>query len=264
MAAAREPVPVPQAVEEAAQALHEARRNGQRIDLVSSRWPQIGVKDARVVAQRFVDLGGEPHVGFKLGFTSAAMRIQMGIAEPNYGLLTADMGIDRLDWPRLIHPRVEPEIALVTSRPIVGLIDVTSSAIASVHAAIEIVDTRYTEYRFSLIDNTADNSSAAGFILGQAWPVSILESSPVMVTFDDGEGRMISGSSDDALGGPLQALAWLADARAKEGLAIPAGAIILTGGLTRAPHLPHDKTLTARFGRLGELSVRWMLVQDRP
>jgi 2-keto-4-pentenoate hydratase len=183
------------------------------------------------------------------------MRSQMGIEEANYGTLTADMALDRLDWSRLVHPRVEPEIALVTARPIIGRTGVTASAIASIHAAIEIVDTRYTEYRFTLIDNTADNSSAAGFILGPAFPVSILEAGPIMVAFDDGEGGTISGSSDDALGGPLHALAWLADARAKEGLAIPAGAIILTGGLTRAPYLRLDQTLTARFERLGGLSI---------
>jgi 2-keto-4-pentenoate hydratase len=254
---AREPVPVPQAVEEAAQALHQARQAGQRIDLVSNRWTQIGLHDARAVAQRFVGLSGEAQVGFKLGFTSSAMRTQMGIAEPNYGILTADMALDRLNWPRLVHPRVEPEIALVTSQPILGRTDVNTAAIASVHAAIEIVDTRYTEYRFTLIDNTADNSSAAGFILGPPCPVSILESGPIIVTFDDGEGGTLLGSSDDALGGSLQALAWLADARAKEGLAISAGSIILTGGLTRAPFLRTGLPITAGFERLGELTVMW-------
>jgi 2-keto-4-pentenoate hydratase len=246
---------VPQAVEEAAKALHEARVSGQRIDLVSSRWPQIGLDDASAVAQRFVALSGEEQVGFKLGFTSAAMRSQMGIETANYGRLTANMAIDRLDWTRLVHPRVEPEIALVTARAIVGRGNVASSAIASVHAAIEIVDTRYTEYRFTLIDNTADNSSAAGFILGPAAPVSILDSGPIKVTFEDGEGGALVGGSIDALGGPLQALAWLADARAKEGLAIPAGAIILTGGLTSAPYLQSGTVMHAEFGSLGSLSV---------
>jgi 2-keto-4-pentenoate hydratase len=255
MTAMRDQIPVPQAIQEAAQALHDARRYGQRIGLVSSRWPQIGLNDARAVAQRFVGLGGEDQIGFKLGFTSAAMRNQMGIAEPNYGTLTADMAIERLDWKRLVHPRVEPEVALVTSRPIIDSTDVTPSSIKSVHAAIEIVDTRYTEYRFTLIDNTADNSSAAGFILGPASPVSILETSPIMVAFDDGEGGKIIGSSDAALGGPLQALAWLADARAKQGLAIPAGSVILTGGLTRAPYLPSGVSMVADFGLLGNLSV---------
>jgi 2-keto-4-pentenoate hydratase len=255
MTATRDQISVPQAIEESALALYEARRNGQRIDLVSNRWPQISHKDAHAVAQRFVGLGGEDQIGFKLGFTSAAMRTQMGIAEANYGTLTADMAIERLDWKQLVHPRVEPEIALVTSRPIIGSTDVMPSAIASVHAAIEIVDTRYTEYHFTLIDNTADNSSAAGFILGPALPVSVLESGPIMVTFDDGEGGTISGSSDDALGGPLHALAWLADTRAKEGLTIPAGSIILTGGLTRAPYLPSGVSMVADFGLLGDLSV---------
>ena len=256
MTATRGQNPVPRAMEEAADALHIARRDGQRIDLVSNRWPQIGLKDARGVARRFAGQGGEDSVGFKLGFTSAAMRSQMAINEPNYGTLTADMAIERLDWHRLVHPRVEPEIAIITSRQILDVTDVTASAILSVHAAIEIVDTRYTEYRFTLIDNTADNSSAAGFILGPASPVSILESSPLQVVFDDGEGGTISGSSDDALGGPLRALEWLTDARAKEGFTIPAGSIILTGGLTRAPYLLRGASMVADFGKLGELLVK--------
>lgn len=242
-------------IDAAAQALHAARRDGQRIDLVSNRWPEIGLDEARKVAQQFVALSGEAHIGFKLGFTSAAMRDQMGIAEPNYGVLTADMTIERIEWPRLVHPRVEPEIALVTSKPIMGSSDVTPSAIAAVHAAIEIVDTRYTEYRFTLIDNTADNSSAAGFVLGPAAPVSVLDSGPIAIAFDDGEGGAISGNSDAALGGPLTALAWLADARAKEGMIIPAGSIILTGGLTRAPWLQQGASMVADFGKLGRLSV---------
>ena len=146
--------------------------SGQRIDLVSNRWPEFGLDDASAVAQRFVALSSEAQVGFKLGFTSAAMRDPDGDRSRELRRLTADMAIDRVDWPCLVHPRVEPEIALVTSSPIIGRTDVTSSAIACVHAAIEIVDTRYTEYRFTLIDNTADNSSAAGFILGPAVPVS--------------------------------------------------------------------------------------------
>ena len=242
-------------IEAAAQALHAARRDGQRIDLVSNRWPDIGLDEARKVAQQFVALSGEAHIGFKLGFTSAAMRDQMGIAEPNYGVLTADMAVERLDWSCLVHPRVEPEIALVTSKPIMGISEVTPSAIAAVHAAIEIVDTRYIEYRFTLIDNTADNSSAAGFVLGRVAPVSVLDSGPITVAFDDGEGGTISGNSDAALGGPLKALAWLADARAKEGMIIPAGSIILTGGLTRAPYLLRGALMVADFGELGRLSV---------
>jgi 2-keto-4-pentenoate hydratase len=251
-------------IDAAAQALHAARRDGQRIDLVSNRWPELNLDEARKVAQQFVALSGEAHIGFKLGFTSAAMRDQMGISEPNYGVLTADMAVERLDWSRLVHPRVEPEIALVTSKPIMGSSDVTTSAIAAVHAAIEIVDTRYTEYRFTLIDNTADNSSAAGFVLGPASPVSILESGPLNVVFDDGEGEggTIRGSSDDALGGPLQALAWLADARAKVGLSIPAGAIILTGGLTQAPYLQLGASMEADFGQLGKLLVKHPLASS--
>lgn len=242
-------------IDAAAQALHAARRDGQRIDLVSNRWPELNPDEARKVAQQFVALSGEALIGFKLGFTSAAMRDQMGISEPNYGVLTADMTIERIDWSHLVHPRVEPEIALVTSKPIMGSSDVTTSAIAAVHAAIEIVDTRYTEYRFTLIDNTADNSSAAGFVLGPASPVSILEHGPLKAVFDNGEGGTINGNSDAALGGPLTALAWLADARAKGGMIIPAGSIILTGGLTRAPWLREGQTMIARFERLGTVSV---------
>lgn len=159
------------------------------------------------MALRFVDFSGEAHVGFKLGFTSAAMRSQMGIAQANYGILTADMALNRLDWSRLVHPRMEPKIALVTARPILGRTDVSPSTISSVHAAIEIVDTRYTEYRFTLIDNPADNSSAAGFIPGPASPVSMLEAGPFKVAFDDGDGGTICRSSDDGLGRPLEPLA---------------------------------------------------------
>ena len=83
---------------------------------------------------------------------------QLGISEPNYDVLTAEMTIEWISWPCLVNPCIKPEIALVTLTPIIGSSDDTTSAIAAVHAAIEIVNTRYTEYRFTLIDNTADNS----------------------------------------------------------------------------------------------------------
>lgn len=248
---------VPAAIEAAAQALYAARRAGTRIGLISQRWPQFGIDEARAVAQRFVALGGEKPTGFKLGYTSTAMREQMNIAEPNYGVLTEAMACERLDWSRLVHPRAEPEIALITAKPIESSRDVSLAAIASVHAAIEIVDTRYTEYRFTLIDNTADNSSAVGFTLGSAHPPCALEAEPISVTFDDGEGGTLSGNSAEAMGGPLQALAWFADARAKQGQAIPAGSIILTGGLTKAPFLKRGQPLIARFAGLGAVSVEW-------
>lgn len=211
--------------------------------------------DARAIASRFVALSGSAHIGFKLGYTSAAMRAQMGISEPNYGILTKAMASGTLDWSRLVHPRVEPEIALVTAKPISGRNDVSPSAIASVHAAFEIVDTRYTEYRFTLIDNTADNSSAAGFVLGPPHPAALLETKPLSVAFDLGGGEILHGSAEAALGGPMQALAWLANTLADEGRSIPAGSIILTGGLTSAPALERGAELHANFGPLGDIVV---------
>ena len=129
------------------------------------------VQDA-VVAARVQD--GAVVAGAKLGLTSAAKQRQMHVDQPLYGWLTDDMALDvgqPLDCGRLIQPRCEPEIAFLMSRDLAGP-QVTAAhvlaATAAVYPAIDVLDSRFAGYSFTLPDVVADNASAAGFLLGGA------------------------------------------------------------------------------------------------
>mgnify|MGYP002784688226 CR=1 FL=1 len=233
--------------------------------LLSTTDPRLSEADAYAIQAATLRRRGAAPVGFKLGYTSAAMREQMGIAHPNYGVLTVQhrLGADgaAIDTARLIHPRVEPEIALRLGRELAGAGHDRASVARHLDAvlpALEIVDTRYPEYRFTIVDNIADNSSSAGFVVGDALPWhAALDLATVEVSLH-ADGRLLGeGRGADAMGDPLLALAWLAGFLSARGETVPAGSIVLTGGLTRAHEAQAGQVFEARFGGLGVVQARF-------
>jgi len=200
---------------------------------------------------------GERVVGWKLGYTSAAMREQMGIASPNLGPLT-----DAMLLPPggvvpgvALQPRVEPEIGLRLARRLSGpctvadVLDACSGALA----CLEVVDSVWTGYRFRLEDNTADGSSAAWVVVGEELPLEDLPSVPVRLEVDGVEVATATGAA--AGGHPALGVAWLAEQLAARGLALEPGDLVLTGGLTAAHPLAPGSTVTATVGSLAPLAV---------
>lgn len=114
---------------------------------------------------------GETRIGIKMGFTSRAKMVQMGVSDLIWGRLTSGMLVDdggSVALSRYVHPRVEPEIAFLIGRPLAGRVT-AAQALACVEAvapALEIIDSRYQDFRFSLTDVVADNSSSSGFVVG--------------------------------------------------------------------------------------------------
>jgi 2-oxo-3-hexenedioate decarboxylase len=179
---------------------------------------------------------GERRVGTKLGFTSKAKMLQMGVKDLIWGTLTdamllADGG--RLDMARFIHPRVEPEIAFLLCRPLAGEVsrEAALGAVAAVAPALEIIDSRYAAFKFSLSDVVADNSSSAALVIGD-WQADFgaLDDVPMRLLFD---GAVVqAGSSAAIMGHPLDAL--VAAARLAP---LAAGDIVLAGAATAAEAL---------------------------
>jgi 2-oxo-3-hexenedioate decarboxylase len=189
---------------------------------------------------------GEQLVGAKLGLTSRAKQRTMGIAQPIVGFLTDTMqlgtGNDEQVLARTAQPRVEPEIAfrLLTDldRPLTPW--TVEQAIDAVAVAVEIIDSRYAAFGFRLPDVVADNTSAAGFLLG-SWThprqAGDLATAGCVLSVDGTVVHTATGAA--ILGHPLRALVHLSEhlARRQEGL--PAGAVVLAGALTDAvPVLP--------------------------
>lgn len=245
--------------------LWEAETSCTPTALLSAAHPGLDERDAYAIQAATLRRRGVPPIGFKLGYTSAAMRAQMGIAHPNFGVLTAmhHLGLEgrAIDCARLIHPRVEPEIALRLGRELAGSGHDRASVsrhLDAVLPALEVVDTRYPDYHFTLVDNIADNSSSAGFVTGTpiAWQDGFdLGSIEVELKVD---GRTLDrGRGADAMGDPLLTLAWLAGFLAERGQAVPAGSVVLTGGLTRAQPAERGQTFEATFGWLGAAQARF-------
>ncbi len=185
--------------------------------------------------------------GFKLGFTTPAMRHQFGVEHPNYGRLFDWMAIEeeRVPLDRFIHPRVEPEIAVRLSR-----------AVAAVYPALEVVDSRYVDYRFRPLENTADNSSAAGYRLGPAYDPSVLSHLPgLTVHLVRNEQPIDAGTLATLEQDPLALVCWLVAQLARRAAALPADAIVLTGGLTRAHPAHRGDRFRADFGPLGAVEL---------
>ncbi len=189
-------------------------------------------------------------VGWKLGYTSEAMRRQMGIDEPNLGPLHDAMIL--ASGTRLVggvvQPRVEPELAAVIGTLVRRPSDV-EDGVRSWHAALEIVDSVWTDYRFDWALNTADGSSAAFVVLGPQLDDSATEDlAGVGVRLLADGSPVATGSGADAMGDPRNALRWLVDQLAMRGERLVPGDVVITGGLTAAVPLPTDVVVRADFG----------------
>lgn len=215
---------------------------------------------ARNIARR-TD-GGHPRVGVKLGLTSRAKQQQMGVAAPLTGILTADMTLGAgapVPTAELIHARVEPEIAFVLAADLVGpgiTADDARAAVASVHAALEIIDSRYRDFDFRLPDVVADNASSARYVLSSAAlaPHEIdVTSEPVALVIDGETVATATGAA--TMGDPYVALALAANDLATRGDRLRAGEVVLSGALTDARPLLAGTVAEARFATLGTISV---------
>ncbi len=235
-----------------ARALASARAAGQTLDVPISDELELSVRDAyrvqdEVAALRYA--AGERLAGWKLGYTSQAMREQMGIAEPNFGPLTAPMLLASAAQvpPAALQPRAEPEIGLRLARRLTGPCT-AAEALAACSAAVaclEVVDSVWASYRFRLADNTADLSSAAWVAVGGPLPLADLDRVRVTLSVEGAAAGTATGAAAD--GHPANGLAWLAGQLALTGRALQPGDLVITGGLTAAVPVAPGRTVAAVF-----------------
>jgi 2-keto-4-pentenoate hydratase len=247
-------------LEQAAQALVAAERDSSPIAPLTTAIADLSVSEAYRIASLRTAAIGRATIGYKLGYTSAAMRVQMGVDEPNYGVLfegSGGTGENVVAADALIHPLVEPEITFVMARDLVGPgVDRERAweAVESVVASLEVVDTRYLSYKFKAADNISDNSSAARFVLGDRIARDDVGDLRSMAVTLERDGIVVdAGAGGDALGDPVLALAWLANELAKKGLYIRAGEIVMSGGLTKAHAANPGSRFSASFEGLGNV-----------
>jgi 2-oxo-3-hexenedioate decarboxylase len=217
---------------------------------------QWGLRKRRIAA-------GARLTGLKMGLTSRAKMKQMGVATPIYGFLLDEyvVAADEVVTAKLIHPRIEPEIAFVTRSALQGPGCTIASALAAVDfvvPAIEVIDSRYADFKFDLPSVVADNASSARYIVGGcARSVDELDLRTLGVVVEKNGAGVAFGAGAAVLGSPALSLAMLANLLAEREQSIPAGTYVMTGGITEAIAAKAGDHFAARFQALGTVSVRF-------
>ncbi|VVJ22542.1 4-oxalocrotonate decarboxylase (EC [Amycolatopsis camponoti] len=230
---------------------------------LSEEWPGLDIDTAYAIqdeALRLRRARGETLVGLKLGLTSRAKQQRMGIDSPLLAWLTDAMVLPAgVPVPSLIHPRAEPELVFVLGRRLAGPGVTAATALAAVdrvYGGIEIIDSRYTDYRFTLPDAVADNGSSAYFSVGPVGlPPASLDLS-LEATLLEVDGQIVDTATGAAVQGhPAEALALAANALGARGLALEPGWLVLTGGMTDAVPVRPGSRIAAHFSHLGSITL---------
>ncbi|HDV6370358.1 TPA: fumarylacetoacetate hydrolase family protein [Burkholderia cepacia] len=203
---------------------------------------------------------GRRLIGRKIGLTARVVQQQLGVDQPDFGVLFSDMQISDggvLPSSQLLQPMVEAEVALVMGsdlyNPNAGIYDVLR-AVAYAVPALEIVDSRIRDWKITFADTVADNASSGYFVLGsESRSLHGLDLRTCGMVLEIDEKLVSLGAGAACLGHPLEAAAWLARTLAQRGDRLRAGDIVLTGALGPMAVLPTGSRVRATIGGLGSV-----------
>jgi 2-oxo-3-hexenedioate decarboxylase len=251
-----------------AQHLEDCELEAHDTTKITEDYPDMDWDDAYAIQdeirRRKVARGGRI-VGLKAGLTSHAKMKQMGVETPVFGFLADSFAVPEGGECRvaqLIHPKVEPEIAFVTKRALKGPgchIGAVLAATDFVMPGIEVIDSRYRDFKFDLKSVVADNTSAARFVVGGR-PVAVGEvdlRTAGIVLEKNGE-PVAFGAGAAVLGHPAAAIAMLANHLGARGEEIPAGSLILSGGITEAVAVQAGDSVCLRIQGMGSVGMRFV------
>lgn len=253
-------------VEGKARSLYDARRDRVAIEPFTDEDPTLGMADGYAVQAELTRLlleDGDRIVGHKVGLTSKPMQKMIGVDTPDYGPVLASTVYasgDDVSLAAFIQPKIEAEIVVVLDRPLrgpgVSVLD-AARATAGVAAAMEIVDSRFADWRIKLADTVADlasNGSVA--VSGRLVPLEGLDTRLVGMTLTRNGELVDTGAGAAALGEPLAVVAWLANTLAEVGVGLEPGHLVMTGALHAAVPMNAGDVFRADFDRLGPVTVR--------
>jgi 2-keto-4-pentenoate hydratase len=252
-------------VEGKAKALYEARRTRVAIPPFTDDDPSLGMADGYAVQSELVRLllaDGDRVIGYKAGLTSRPMQTMLGVDRPDYGPVLASTVYrdgDAIPLGRFIQPKVEAEIVLVLGEQLRGpgvTVEDARRAVAGAAASMEIVDSRFADWRIRLCDTVADlASNGAVAISERVVPIDDLDVRLIgMVLTRDGT-LVDTGAGAAALGDPLAVVAWLANTLGADGVTLEPGHVIMTGALHAAVPMRVGERYLAEFDRLGSIGI---------
>jgi 2-oxo-3-hexenedioate decarboxylase len=221
---------------------------------------QEGIGEAEAYAIQAASIArrlsrGERRTGVKMGFTSRAKMVQMGVHDMIWGRLTdamAEADGAPVSLRRFVHPRVEPELAFLLAKPLTSNVSMPEAldAVAAIAPALEIIDSRFDDFKFTLGDVVADNASSSGYVIGP-WCDPCRDFSNLgMVMSINGAARQV-GSTAGILGHPLRSLVAAARLSAAAGEPLQAGWIVMAGGATAAEALQPGQHVLLEMQGLG-------------
>ena len=261
-----EPIDSPSPEDLAAQ-LYHAELTRCTIPPLSEQVPGLDVADSYRIQQLNVSRRlreGGVIVGHKVGLTSVAMQEQLGVDEPDYGVLFADMLVDDgqpIPVSGLIQPRVEAELAFIMARELRGPGVTEADALEAIVGAlpvIEVIDSRISAWRIGLTDTIADNASCAKVVRGEVvTPIADIDLRTMgMVLTVNGE--VVSTAAGAAvLGNPVRGLVWLANKLAGFGVSLQPGDLVLAGALHASISVTGGMSVHAEFANIGGITAEF-------
>ena len=255
-------------IAELAAHLESAQLEARDVVKITDAHPEMDWTDAYDIQdeiRRRKESRADPTVGLKAGLTSFAKMKQMGVDEPCFGFVSASMARPEggeIRMSELIHPKVEAEICIVTKAPLKGPgchIGNVMAAVELVLPAVEVIDSRYRDFKFDLKSVVADNTSSSRFVIGgRARNLDELDLRTLGVVLEiNGEIRTMAAGAA-VLGHPLAAVAMLANHLGARGQEIPAGTFVMTGGVTEAVAVKAGDSVLVRYQELGSVSMRFV------
>lgn len=249
-----------------AENLHQAAVNRTPLDSLKSTQPDIQLEDAYTI--QMIQTGralrdGRKLIGYKVGLTSKEAQRHFQVFEPDFGHLFNDMLVPvegTVQMCQLIQPKIEGEIAFVLGRdlrgPGVTLVDAIG-AVDYATTAVEIIDSRFKDWKITAADTIADNGSSSHFALSGK-PVSLrsLDLPSLGMALSRNGEVTVTGSGAACLGNPLNAVVFLANTLAKHDRFLLAGEVILTGSLGPMIAMKAGDYYTCDIWKLGRVSVR--------
>lgn len=250
----------------AAEALRAAREHRRPIAPISVSHGIAGLEAAYAVAELNTEArlaAGARIVGKKVGLTSKAVQQQLGVDQPDFGVLFDDMELlsgQEVPAGRLMQPKIEAEVAFVVGRDLAGARPSYAEFLASLAyalPALEIVDSAIADWKITLVDTVADNASCGLYVLGDQ-PVSIatLQLGDLGMSLAKNGAVASVGTGAACLGHPLRAAYWLACEMARRGQALRAGEVILSGALGPMVPVASGDVVQAQIGALGSVACR--------